>query len=289
MERSHRKIRKLLAAGLLALTLGACAAPGEAAGPSPVPTTPPTVPAAAAPAETTAPTEQTVPPTEETLPTLRENPYGEADFGWKNGFLTCLGGGSVLGVDVSAYQSGIDWEAVRETGVEFVMLRAGFRGYGNGALKTDPAAEEHYRGAKAAGLKVGAYFFSQAVSVEEAREEAEYLLDIIGEWQVDLPVAFDWEYISDTARTADVDSETLAECAAAFCAVIREAGFRPMVYFSPEQDRLFPDAAAGYGVWAAEYGDGLTLPYLPELWQYTNAGHVPGIPGNVDIDLWFPE
>ena len=259
----------------------------------------PTVPTTAPTVQTTAPTEEsntdpttestTVPTTQPTEPVLQENPYTPEDFGADGDFLTCLAGESLLGIDVSAYQPEVNWQQVKSAGVEFVMLRAGFRGYGSaGNMKQDAAVLSHYNGAKQAGLKVGVYFFSQAVSVQEAIDEANFLLNIIGDFQLDMPVAYDWEYISDTARTANMDADTLTQCADAFCRRVQEAGFQPMIYISENQNLLQLEQLARYPLWVALYDNQMTYPYKTAMWQYTNKGSVPGVPGNADINLWLP-
>lgn len=259
----------------------------------------PTMPVTAPTVQTTAPTEEptadpttestTVPTTQATEPVLQSNPYTPEDFGPDGDFLTCLAGESLLGIDVSAYQPEVDWQQVKSAGVEFVMLRAGFRGYGStGNMKQDAAVISHYNGAKQAGLQVGVYFFSQAISVQEAIDEANFLLDIIGGFQLDMPVAYDWEYISETARTANVDAETLTACANAFCRVVQDAGFQPMIYISENQNLLQLEQLAQYPLWVALYDSQMTYPYKAAMWQYTNEGSVPGIPGNADINLWLP-
>ena len=141
---------------------------------------------AAATAETTAaPVEPTYPPPE-------ENPYGPEDFQYDGRYLTSLAGDSVVGIDVSEFQGEIDWQQVRDSGVEFVMIRAGFRGYGNGSMHEDEMARTYYAGAKEAGLKVGAYFFSQATNEYDARQEAVMAMEITEDWELDLPIMFDW-------------------------------------------------------------------------------------------------
>ena len=228
------------------------------------------------------------------LPTLSEpesNPYGPEDFQYKDGYLTCLAGKSVLGIDVSAHQYNIDWEAVAAAGVEFVMIRAGFRGLTWGMLEEDAYAQINYAGAKKAGLKVGAYFFSQATSEEEALEEARFLLDVISHWELDLPVVYDWEYGGSHTRTKNADSRTVTDCAIAFCKRISLAGYEPMVYFNPHhaENYLHLEELTDYPFWLAFYTDNMSFPYKMDMWQYTSTGSVPGIEGNVDINLWFPE
>ena len=177
-----------------------------------------------------APTEPVI--TEPPKPTLPPNPFAAEDFAFADGYLTCLTQDAALGVDVSVWQDAIDWQQVKDAGIEFAMLRIGYRGSDLGGMYEDEFLRANYEGAKAAGLKVGGYFFSQAVSVQEANEEAEFVLDIIGNWGLDMPVVYDWEYIDSEARTANVDARTLTDCTIAFCERIKNAGFAPMVYFN---------------------------------------------------------
>lgn len=234
-----------------------------------------------------ATTESTV---QETQSVFTPNPYGPTDFQYEGDYLTCLAGESMLGVDVSSFQGNIDWEQVRAAGVTFAMIRVGGRGYGQeGTLYEDSLAQANYAGAKAAGLQVGAYFFSQAVSVEEAEEEAAYLLELIRDWELELPVVFDWEYLNEEARTANVDKRTLTDCTLAFCQKIQQSGCEPMIYFNPNQmaNHIYMEELTQYRSWLALYTDRMDFPHRVDLWQYTNAGSVPGIEGPVDINLYF--
>ena len=236
------------------------------------------------------PTTET-PTTETTLPPPTENVFTPLDFGYEGDYLTCLTAPSLLGVDVSSYQRDVDWEKVKEAGVEFAMLRAGFRGYGQaGILKEDSKVRQNYERAAAAGLRVGVYFFSQATSVEEAVEEAKFLLDIIGDWELQMPVAYDWECLADDYRTVGVDSRTVTDCAIAFCEEIEKAGFDTMVYFNPSQSRtdMFLAELVDHGFWLAMYSENMNYEYKVDMWQYTNQGSVPGIKGKADINLYFP-
>lgn len=240
---------------------------------------------------TPAPTPTERPTTETTLPPPTENVFTPLDFGYEGDYLTCLTAESLLGVDVSSYQRDVDWEKVKEAGVEFAMLRAGFRGYGqSGILKQDSTVEKNYENATAAGLRVGVYFFSQATNVQEAEEEARFLLDIIGDWELTMPVAYDWECLADDYRTVGVDERTVTDCAIAFCKVIEEAGFDTMVYFNPSQSRteMYLAELVDHGFWLAMYSDSMSYEYKVDMWQYTNQGSVPGIKGKADINLYFP-
>ena len=247
--------------------------------------------------QTTLPPQTTVQPTAETVeqttgptePYVPPNRFTPADFAYVGDYLTCVSEECQMGIDVSKYQSTIDWEKVKEAGFSFVMIRVGYRGYGQaGTMRPDEMADRHYRGAKEAGLQIGAYFFSQATNEEEAREEALYALELTKDWEMDLPIVFDWEYISEEARTAGVDADTLTACAKAFCQEISDAGRKPMIYVSPWFGNLHLDQLAEYPQWIALYKDNMDYKYHFDMWQYTCEGSVPGVRGDVDINIFFP-
>ncbi len=242
----------------------------------------------------TPPPSNTIPtdPAEPALLPLEKNPYDRYDFQYDGKFLKLQYDECRVGIDVSYHQREIDWEQVAATDVELVMVRAGYRGYGkSGKLVEDELAKENIKQARKAGLDVGAYFFSQAVNVEEAEEEARMLLDIIKGLEITLPVVYDWEYISAEARTANVDPRTLTDCALAFCAIVEDAGYTPMVYFNTYQGNhmMYLAELKQYDFWLAWYSDRMVYPYKLRMWQYTDSGRVPGIQGNVDLNVWFPE
>ena len=198
---------------------------------------------------------------------------------------------SEMGVDLSEFQGEVDFEAVKASGIDFVMLRIGGRTYGSGSLYDDGAFDGYYDSAKAAGLKVGAYFFSQAVSREEAVEEAEYALRLLGGRTLEYPIAIDWESIDDDeARTDGIGSDALTAVAAGFCDTVEAAGFRSAVYASTSlilQSYDF-EIMKNYAFWLADYRE---MPeqdamyYRFSIWQYSDAGTVPGIEGAVDLNL----
>lgn len=220
-----------------------------------------------------------------------ENPYGPEDFAYDGDYLTCTAGESRLGVDVSSHQGDIDWNTVAAAGVEFAVVRIGFRGYAGGEINADAKARINIEGAKAAGLDVGVYFFSQAISPEEAAEEARWAIEFLKGYELELPLVYDWEHVWDEeARTADlVDPAVLTACAESFCDTVAAAGFAPMVYFNGYQARELYDLAAlkDYGFWLAQYADAMDFPYAVALWQYSETGAVEGIRGKVDLNLWF--
>lgn len=225
---------------------------------------------------------------EPTEPPPPANIYSEADFALEGNYLTCLAGQSMLGIDVSEWNGNIDWQAVKEAGIQFVFIRAGGRGWGQaGVLYPDGMAQSHYEGAKAAGLLVGAYFFSQATNEEEGREEARYCLELIKDWELELPVVMDWEYISEEARTAGLTRRQRTDSVLGFCAEIRRSGHVPMLYTGAEiRDRwMYPKELENIPFWLAMYSTKMDYPYRFACWQYTGSGRVPGITGDVDINI----
>ncbi len=195
-----------------------------------------------------------------------------------------------FGIDVSYHNGDIDWDKVKASGVEFVMIRTGYRGYDEGIVKPDVKFEEYIRGAAAAGLDIGVYFYSQAISEEEAEEEADYVLTVIDGYDITYPVVFDWEQPSeDSARAADIDIRTLNSCATVFCNRIARGGYIPMVYFNRPTGLMKFDlnVLAGFDMWLAEYRDEPVFPYRFAMWQYASDGNVDGIESNVDLDLCF--
>ncbi len=195
------------------------------------------------------------------------------------------------GVDVSSHNGKIDWEKAKKAGITFAFVRVGYRGYGEeGSLNTDEYALENIDGAQAAGLDVGAYFFSQAVSEEEAVEEADLTLEILDGRDLELPIVYDPEDIlNDQARTDTVSSKQFTKNAVAFCDRIRDAGYEPMLYCNLywEAYRLDLTQLSDVEIWYADYEAEPQTPYHFTFWQYDESGHVDGIPGDADLDLQF--
>ena len=223
-----------------------------------------------------------------TAPTLPPNPYTPADLVYdENGYMTCAAGACRLGIDVSDHQLQIDWPQVADAGVEFAFVRIGYRGYTQGQIYADESAAANLTGAKAAGLDVGAYFYSQALNEQEAAEEAAFCIELLKEYEIDLPVVFDWEYVSTDARTGAMDAATLTACAKAFCEAIEAAGYEAMIYANPDISRNMLDMfqLQDYSFWLAMYSDTMNYRDKVDYWQYTCTGTVPGIETNVDINL----
>ncbi len=216
--------------------------------------------------------------------------YDPASFYLENGRMQCTDPSVRLvhGIDVSAHQEDIDWEKVRADGIEFAVLRAAFRGYTQGNLKVDSYFEENIRQASQAGLDVGVYVFSQAITVQEAIEEADLLIELLAPHAITGPVVFDWEIVNEKgARTKDLDTDTLCEAANAFCSRVSEAGYTPMIYFNSDCGYLKYDLSRvmGYEFWFAQYRTQPDFYYNFHMWQYSDSGKVDGVKGKVDLDV----
>jgi len=223
---------------------------------------------------------------------IPQNTYDADAFVLQDGVMTYGGDDAYvrLGIDVSHHQGEIDWQQVADFGVEFVMLRLGYRGYTAGNLLQDVQFRENMEGALEAGLQVGVYVFSQALNEAEALEEAQFALDKLAPYEITGPVVWDWEVIGKgKGRADDLDSDTLGACANLFCQTVADAGYTPMVYFNTDVGYFKYDLRdiAGYDWWYAGYTAAPRFRYDFDVWQYTDSGSVPGISGKVDMDLWF--
>ena len=194
------------------------------------------------------------------------------------------------GIDVSKYQGDIDWNAVREEGIEYAFIRLGLRGYESGKIVLDDFYDANMKGANEAGVRAGVYFFTQAVTVEEAQEEAAFVIEHLAGYDVSCPVVFDVERISGGKGRADqITREERTAITIAFCEAVRAAGYTPMIYgnvvcFTQLLD--MPQLNA-YEKWYAFYDDYMYMPYEVTCWQYTEKGRVDGIPNNVDLNISF--
>ena len=235
----------------------------------------------------------TVPETQPENPTIPpdKNPYDRYDFQYnRNNYLLLQNVHSMPGVDVSSFQGDIDWQAVKNSGIEFAIVRLGYRGYSSGKLVRDDYAVKNLEGARKAGLKVGAYFFSQALNTREADEEIAFMMDVLDGFLPDMPLILDWEIPTADARTAKMDARTLTDIQLHFCKTIKDKGYEPMVYFNWYQSEhlYYLSELEDYPFWLALYQDRMTYPWKVEMWQYTCTGRVPGIRGDVDINVYMP-
>lgn len=210
-----------------------------------------------------------------------------------DGFIRYNGSGglsSFVGIDISEHQGDIDWQQVKEAGVDFAFVRVGYRSYGGGLITIDSNLHTNLEGASAAGIDVGVYFYSQAVNTDEAIEEADAVLDAIEGYDITYPVAFDWELVyNDQARTDSVSVETLADCCVAFCERVKSAGYTPMIYqnTSTAMNKLDLPRVKDYEFWLAEFSSFPSFYYEYDVWQYSSEGTVPGIDAAVDLNICF--
>ena len=192
------------------------------------------------------------------------------------------------GIDVSKHQGNIDWTKVAADGVVFAFIRVG---YGTeGKLVEDEYFEQNVKGALQAGIKVGVYFYSQAITDEELLEEANLVLEKVKPYNIELPIVFDVEKVSGgKGRANELSVEERTRLTALFCQTIQDAGYKPMIYHNMEMGTLMLDLGQleQYDKWFAYYNDDLYYPYAYKVWQYSEKGAVDGINEEVDLNIWF--
>lgn len=200
-----------------------------------------------------------------------------------------VSGSTRLGIDVSKWNGEIDWDKVKNAGVEYVIIRAGYRGSTTGSLVVDPYYEANIRGAISSGLKVGVYFFTQAVNEIEAVEEASAVLNLIREYKLDYPVFIDTEGAGGNGRADGLDTETRTLVCEAFCSTIENAGYEAGVYASRNwlNNNLVTQRLENYNIWLAEYRSVPLYQGYYQMWQYTSKGRIDGIEGNVDMNISY--
>ena len=199
-----------------------------------------------------------------------------------------LSGSTRVGIDVSKWNGDIDWDKVRSAGVEFAIIRAGYRGSVTGSLVEDPRFEANMKGAAASGMPVGVYFFTQAVNEVEAVEEASAVLRLVREYKLEYPIFIDTEGAGG-GRADGLDVETRTLVCEAFCRTIENAGYRSGVYGSRNwyNTKLYTDRLEDYCIWLAEYRSAPVYQGYYQMWQYTSKGKIDGIKGNVDMDISY--
>ena len=198
----------------------------------------------------------------------------------------------VYGIDVSEHQKKIDWKKTTGDGVEYAIIRVGGRGYGTGSLYADSYYQTNIKNAQAAGLPVGVYFFSQAITVDEAIAEADYTCELIKDYDIDLPVFMDYEYAADYRLNNGASVEERTKVIRAFCEEVMAKGHEAGIYTGGYLASTAIDGVGlsqDYWMWIATYGSSVYSGYkgLYDFWQYTSTGSVLGITGNVDVDCWF--
>ena len=225
------------------------------------------------------------------------NTITENDIAWQDSVPSYIGDQltALRGLDVSYHQGEVDWAAVKAAGYDVAIIQAGRRGYTKGGLTEDDCFAANMDGALAAGMRVGVYFFSQAISVQEAIEEAEMTLRLIRPYRdrITMPVYYDWEkiYEYDTEpRTAGLDTNILSDCAVAFCETVRAAGYEPGLYFNRhtgyygfDLTRL-QDVSMWFALPEAKFP---SFYYRVDAWQYSFTAEVPGVSTPTDVNLFF--
>lgn len=198
------------------------------------------------------------------------------------------------GIDVSYWNGTINWQKVKNDGIKYAFIRVGYRGYGkSGAIDDDSTFKRNITEAKKYGIKVGVYFFSQAITTAEAREEANYTLNKIKGYGIDMPVVIDYEYAggSDGRLTnANLSKTAATNIVMEFCKTVKNAGYTPMVYanYSMLNNDLNKSTIdSTYKVWLAHYTNSTSYSGKYEFWQHTSSGSVDGISGRVDINVWY--
>lgn len=199
------------------------------------------------------------------------------------------------GVDVSYHNGNIDWEELKDN-VDFAIIRVGFRGYFDGKVHIDEKAKKNLKAANKAGVPVGVYFYTQAISPEEAMEEASFTVDVIKKYDISLPVFFDFEYASNKGKTtgrlykAKLSSKENTEIINAFCKTVQEAGYQSGVYASSYMYRDFfkmNDLDENTYIWVADYNKSVTYKGDYHMWQFSDKGSVDGIKKRVDENYWY--
>jgi len=192
-----------------------------------------------------------------------------------------------VGVDVSKWNGSINWSKVASSGVGFAIIRCGYRGSSTGALVQDPTFATNIKGAKSAGLKVGIYFFTQAVTEAEAVEEASMAVSMARSYGINMPIYIDTEAAG--GRADGLSKAQRTACIKAFCKTVASAGYAPGVYASKcwYYDNLSAGELSGYNIWVAQYAAACNYSGRYNMWQYTSKGSVPGISGSVDMDIYY--
>lgn len=203
--------------------------------------------------------------------------------------LKSLSGKEILGIDVSKWQGEIDWNLVKDAGIEYAIIRCGYRGSVTGSLVEDPYFEQNIKGALAAGVKVGVYFFTQATNEVEAVEEASMVVSLIRDYDIEYPVFIDTEGAGGNGRADALDVETRTMVCDAFCRTVENAGYDAGVYASRNwyNSRLDTASLERYVIWLAEYRSVPIYKGYYQMWQYTSGGSVNGIAGNVDLNISY--
>ena len=197
---------------------------------------------------------------------------------------------SYVGVDLSKYNNEVDFQKLKAAGVDFVMLRLGSRGYGSGQIMLDEKFVEYITKATEAGLQIGVYFYSQAITEAEAVEEANFVIQNLVNYKLTYPIAFDMEYVkNDSARIDALTREEKTKVAKAFLKTVKTAGYKPMIYGTKEWliKEIDLTKLTDYDVWLSQQEEEPDYPYQFQMWQYSLEGSISGVTGDVDMNISF--
>ena len=197
--------------------------------------------------------------------------------------------GAKVGIDVSKWQKEIDWDKVKNAGVDFAIIRAGYRGSSTGSLVEDPYFHANMKGASMSGIKTGVYFFTQATNEVEAVEEASMVISMVKDYMLDYPIYIDTEGAGGNGRADGLDVATRTLVCDAFCRTIENAGYEAGVYASRNwyNNRLNVSELERYSIWLAEYRSTPLYQGYYEIWQHSSKGKIDGIEGNVDLNISY--
>lgn len=223
---------------------------------------------------------------------VEEKSYYDLDlFTMENGLMTYKDSSydKSTGIDVSSHNQSIDWSSVKQDGIDFAMIRIGYRGAQEGILYEDEYFNFNIQSAIKNKIKVGAYFFSSAVSDDEIDQEVNLVLRKVKNYKIDMPIVFDMEEFEQGGRIDDLTTEQKTNLALRFCEKIKEAGYTPMIYGNLTwlyQNYDF-DKISKYSIWLASYSSTCPMEDKFDMWQYSNKGQVDGINGDVDINIYL--
>lgn len=235
-----------------------------------------------------------VPKREVVMGQIPRNSYIEENFMIEDGYMVYYdeSGNKIshLGIDLSYHNDMVDWDKLATSGIEFVMLRCGYRGYTEGGLIVDDKFKEYAQEANRVGINLGVYFYTQAITVEEAVEEADFVIDLIKDYSIQYPVGWDTEYLNEEkarTNTTEIDKDLRSQMAIAFCERIKEEGYYPVIYVSENWMRrnMNAEMISSYDIWAAQYQPQNDFLYDFAIWQYTESGSVMGINQEIDLDI----
>ncbi|MBQ6787581.1 MAG: hypothetical protein IJO85_07660 [Lachnospiraceae bacterium] len=224
---------------------------------------------------------------------LAKNNYSKSRFVYKNPIMSYYLNGkeaSWCGVDISSKQEGVDFKKLKKAGCDFVMIKVGGRGYSSGEIVLDEKLKDYMTGAKNAGLDIGVYFFSQAITEDEVEEEVETLLEAIKDYSVKYPVVIQMQEIEgDIARVDSLDMDSRTELTKLFLSEVEDAGYKPMLYGNKEWlvTKIDLEALAEYDVWLSQEADTPDYPYEFNMWQYEKTGKISGISEETGLNICF--